>query len=277
MAITANRPSQDLVDIVKSLDGKWHGSFAMARCPAHPDGAPSLSLRQGNIRILVKCFAGCSPDAIFQALKLTPRVRGALAPDYRPAPSTANVARIWDDAREIKGTLAERYLKIRKLPLNLPDIRFHPRCPHKPKPHTEFKPALIVAVREGPVLKAIQRIFLDPNTGFRTEKVMLGQPGMAAWRPPLIEDTLAIAEGFEDAAAYTKLHGIVCWSALGSERLPLLAIPDSIKELVIAEDNNQPGRHGAKRAWKAYLRPGLKLRRHTPRPFEDWAAVNEAR
>lgn len=277
MAITAKKPSQDLIDIVSSLKGTWHGSFAMACCPAHADGAPSLSLRQGDTRILVKCFAGCTPEAIFQALRFVPATCGAPAPNYRPAPATANITKIWEQAREIKGTLAERYLQSRKLPLNLPDVRFHPRCPHKPKPHTEFKPALIVAVREGHALKAIQRIFLDPVTGFRTEKVMLGQPGMGAWRPKLVGDTLALAEGFEDAAAYTKLHGITCWASLGSERLPLLAIPVSIKELVIAEDNNQPGRHGARRAWKAYQRPGLKLRRHTPRPFEDWAAVNEAR
>lgn len=276
MAITAKKPSQELIDIVASLKGQWYGSFAMARCPAHADNGPSLSLRQGDTRILVKCFAGCTPEAVFHALRFTPAVRGAPAPVYRAAPQTANILRIWDEAREIRGTLAERYLQLRNLPLNLPDIRFHPRCPHKPKPHTEFKPALIVAVREGLKLTAIQRIFLDPVTGYRTEKVMLGKPGMGAWRPQFSGGTLAIAESFEDAAAYSKLHNVVCWSSLGSERLPLLALPDGLSELIIAEDNNQAGRHGARRAWKAYQRPGLKLRRHTPRPYEDWAAKNAA-
>jgi hypothetical protein len=42
----------------------------MALCPAHPDKNPSLSLRERNGKILVKCQAGCSTDSVLNALGL---------------------------------------------------------------------------------------------------------------------------------------------------------------------------------------------------------------
>lgn len=43
----------------------------MARCPAHDDERPSLSIKQGaNDRVFVKCFAGCERNSIRIALGL---------------------------------------------------------------------------------------------------------------------------------------------------------------------------------------------------------------
>ena len=45
-----------------------------ARCPAHRDRLPSLSIAEGRDgRVLLHCFAGCSTDAILAALKLSRR------------------------------------------------------------------------------------------------------------------------------------------------------------------------------------------------------------
>lgn len=274
--LIALRPTQEIVDIVASLRGKWHGSYALCRCPAHTDNTPSLSIRQGNKGILVHCFAGCDPENVLREIgRIAPR-RGTPMPAFSAARSSTNARRIWDEGREIRKTLAERYLLRRNLPIDLPDIRFHPSCPHRPKPYTRFLPALLVAIRQGPEITAIQRIFLDPETHWHTGKYMLGRPDMGSWRQPLAGPTLAIAEGFEDAAAFTRQQDTPCWAALGAERLPLLALPDSIETLIIAEDDNLPGRAGARRALHAYRRPGLRIMRKSPRPFEDWAAANEA-
>lgn len=41
-----------------------------ARCPAHPDRTPSLTVREGEKGILVKCFAGCTLAEIAGSLGL---------------------------------------------------------------------------------------------------------------------------------------------------------------------------------------------------------------
>lgn len=46
--------------------GKW-----VARCPAHEDKSPSLSIRDAGDRVLLKCHAGCSAAAVVAALGLT--------------------------------------------------------------------------------------------------------------------------------------------------------------------------------------------------------------
>jgi hypothetical protein len=49
--------------------GRWQ-----ARCPAHADRSPSLSIREGKDGlVLVHCFAGCSLEAILVALGLAHR------------------------------------------------------------------------------------------------------------------------------------------------------------------------------------------------------------
>jgi len=34
-------------EITEALDGRWHGTYGTARCPAHDDHEPSLSIRDG--------------------------------------------------------------------------------------------------------------------------------------------------------------------------------------------------------------------------------------
>jgi hypothetical protein len=47
-------------------DAKW-----IARCPAHEDRSPSLSIRQVEDRLLIHDHAGCEPAAIVAALGLS--------------------------------------------------------------------------------------------------------------------------------------------------------------------------------------------------------------
>src|SRR3546814_7902625 len=99
-----------------------------------------------------------------------------------PARASGNAARLWEKGLPIPGTLAERYLTLRHLEPPTDDLRFHPRCPYRPKSWTTFHPALLVAVREGRRLTAIQRIFLDRETGKYRMKLMLGRPDRKSTR-----------------------------------------------------------------------------------------------
>jgi putative DNA primase/helicase len=44
------------------------GKGFKSRCPAHDDSNPSLSIRETNGKILIKCFAGCTTDEVCKAL-----------------------------------------------------------------------------------------------------------------------------------------------------------------------------------------------------------------
>jgi hypothetical protein len=60
------------------------GDGWMARCPAHEDRNPSLSVSEGERGLLVKCWAGCTVGAITAALGV--RVSD-LFYDQRPNPT----------------------------------------------------------------------------------------------------------------------------------------------------------------------------------------------
>jgi hypothetical protein len=76
-------------DILPRLDkvkrtgrGNW-----LARCPAHDDGGPSLTIRaEDDGRILVHCFAGCSFEEIKDAVGLgwEPWFPPKQKDDYKP-------------------------------------------------------------------------------------------------------------------------------------------------------------------------------------------------
>ncbi len=277
MPLTAKRPSQELVDIVGALGGTWSGYVAMCRCPAHADSDPSLSIRQGDRSILVTCFAGCSRDDVLRELRRVRLGQHYALPDPANPPRAANVQRIWDQAIDVRGTLAERYLARRNLLPPPPDIRFHPRCPYLPKPKTVFLPALLIAVREIRKLVAIQRIFLDENTADYVRKVMLGTPLSGAWSGRGGGSTLAIAEGFETADAFWRLNEIPCCASLGARRLNQLIIPPGVTSLLIAEDNDPEGKRAGALAEEHYARPDLHIRRSPPpSKFKDWAKALDA-
>ncbi|MEE4208230.1 MAG: toprim domain-containing protein [Parvularcula sp.] len=273
----AKRPTQNSMDIVAALRGQWHGAYAICHCPAHDDRRPSLSIRQGDKGLLVHCFAGCEPKDVLREIARLPAGGRPNVPNSNSyfTQSRGDPRRLWDSGVPVLGTLGVRYLTARHLPTDLPDIRFHLRCPLGPKPRTRYLPALLIALREGDELKAVQRIFLDADTARSTGKMLLGSPGRAAWRAEGSAQTLALAEGFEDAAAFAKLTGITCWAALGGERLPLLRLPDDIDQLILAPDHDRAGRRAARKAEAAYYRPGLAIDTRYPRPFKDWAAMNE--
>jgi hypothetical protein len=73
-----------LADFVSRLQGVRHtqSGGVIARCPAHDDRSPSLSVAdRGDGGLLVHCFAGCDAGAIVAAMGLT---LGDLMPS-RPA------------------------------------------------------------------------------------------------------------------------------------------------------------------------------------------------
>ena len=55
--------------IARALGGRKAGQGWMARCPAHDDREPSLSIREADGKVLVRCHAGCEQRDVIAALK----------------------------------------------------------------------------------------------------------------------------------------------------------------------------------------------------------------
>jgi hypothetical protein len=65
--------SPPVENLVSCLQAKRSGKGWRAKCPAHEDHEPSLSISEGaDGRALLKCFGGCSTENVLVALGLTP-------------------------------------------------------------------------------------------------------------------------------------------------------------------------------------------------------------
>lgn len=85
-------------NLVSRLDAKRSGNGWKAKCPAHDDQIPSLSINEGvDGRVLLKCHAGCDVDSICAALNIR---TVDLFPTKHFLPSgngaTGNLARLLD-------------------------------------------------------------------------------------------------------------------------------------------------------------------------------------
>ncbi|MCY1206635.1 hypothetical protein D9M72_182090 [compost metagenome] len=66
-------PSQLLQQFLRRLEDVSSSARGFtARCPAHDDRNPSLSIKEGDDgRVLLHCFAGCTPQEVVADLGLT--------------------------------------------------------------------------------------------------------------------------------------------------------------------------------------------------------------
>lgn len=93
----------ELLQARPSGAGRWQ-----ARCPAHTDSSPSLSIREGREgRVLLRCFAGCSLTDILAKLNLS--IRDLFS---GPPPTREQLAKLQaeQDVRERAGIEQRRWL-----------------------------------------------------------------------------------------------------------------------------------------------------------------------
>ncbi|WP_019220820.1 DUF7146 domain-containing protein [Bartonella senegalensis] len=251
--------------ITNALRGIWHGHYGSARCPAHDDQLPSLSLSNGHDgRLLLTCYAGCSFKEIIQALRRI-GLLGKQAFVDRAYNHTLSFSKqkaerakeIWQQSQPIKNTLAETYLRNRGITCELPaDLRFHDKCPH---PLGITLPALVALVKSVGFF-AIHRTFLQANgrkTDQKPAKAMLGSVmGGAVHLSQANPKHLVICEGIE--TGLSLLSGLLSepvnvWASLSTSGMMRVNLPPIKGRLTIAIDGDDAGRKAgftlAKRAY----------------------------
>lgn len=255
----------DAERLTKALRGRWHGKYGLAFCPAHHNTrTPALRLGEGRDgRLLALCSAGCAFADVAAALRSLGLLEGAgrlHAPHPEEAARRAaeeaaerekaicRARRIWEEAKPISGTLAERYLRARVIRGPLPPaLRFHAECWHGAT--AQRLPALIAAVTlEGeaePV--AVHRTYLaEPGEKAAVEpcKAMLGPVKGGAVRIAEGAGPLVIAEGLETALTLADdlafLSPTVA-AALSTSGVSGFALPANLSHLVVAPDADVSG------------------------------------
>ncbi|MGA2794796.1 MAG: toprim domain-containing protein [Roseiarcus sp.] len=230
----------------------------------------------------MNCLAGCDFRDVFAALENMKLIeeRGPQQPKERveippPEPNPEGL-KLWRNGVPIAGTVAQTYLRNRGLFIDvMPTLRFMPALQHKFSRQTF--PAMLALILAGNRLKlGVQATFLDPSgqgkasvdpprwtyAPLRDGAVRLGPAG----------DTLGIAEGVETALSVTQLTGISCWASLGASRTHNVAIPDTVRELHLFGDNDDPGRLAVEQATKAHAHRRV-VKRFPPDGFNDYADV----
>lgn len=275
-------------EITRVLKGTWHGAYGTARCPAHDDRSPSLSLRDGEDgRLLVHCFAGCSYEAVHEALRrlglfeerhflkdrTAVRVAGrviTIAPAGSAASAPDQVARteralaLWAQCRPARGTVVERYLASRGLLLPPGDaLRFHPGLKH---PSGETWPAMVALITQGhdgqPL--GVHRTFLARDGSGKApvspDKMMLGPARRGVVRLAQAEERVLVGEGIETCLSVMQATGLPAWAALSTSGLTSLVLPATVREVTILADGDEAGERAARAAAERWAREGRRVR-----------------
>src|SRR5829696_108316 len=267
--------------IAKALGGRKAGAAWMARCPAHDDRAPSLSIADARDgKVLVRCHAGCDQQDVIAAL----RARGVWGageqrplrfwrkPDRKPPPEpdsdamrrTEAALAIWSASEPAEGTPVETYLRSRRLTIPAPiSIRFNGGLNH---PSGGVWPAMVALVTNGidGTRHAINRTYLARDGGGKApvdpQKMMLGPCRSGAVRLADPGDVLMVGEGIETCLAAMQATGYPAWAALSTSGLRTLDVPAHISEIVVLADGDQAGEAAARDCAARWKREGRRVR-----------------
>ena len=274
--------------IAQALGARKVGATWMARCPAHDDREPSLSIDEGpDGKVLVRCHTGCKQHAVISALRARGLWRGRRSwsasrgtdtgekadPACVDRGRTETALGVWRASQPAKGTLVETYLRSRGITLAVPvSIRFHPGLKH---PSGGIWPSMVALVTRGRDCKpiAIHRTFLardgSAKAPVKPAKMMLGlcRGGVVRLAEP--QGVLMVGEGIETCLAAQQATGHAGWAALSTSGLRTLELPADVREVIVLADGDYPGEAAAKScAWR-WKHEGRRVRlARAPRGFD---------
>lgn len=274
-------------EIIRALDG--NSSTGLCRCPAHDDSTPSLSVRDGsNGKVLVKCHAGCSQDAVIEAL----RARG-LWPDGSKTPTKKfekTDAEPEYDSTTVAHALFRSLAKTKEQPVAYLKGRGLKTCPSVLKliPKDAIRratqksfPAMVAPITAADGnLQGVQVTFLTldgtKNCVGKEGKVRRFFGNVNGGVVKLANDfaadkPLVVGEGVETTLAAMELSGYAGIAALNANNLKLFQ-PPSCSEVIIAADNDPPGLEAADALARRLNAEGYVVRVAVPPGIEgsDW-------
>lgn len=277
--------------LARALGGCKAGYAWMARCPAHDDREPSLSIADARDgKVLVRCHAGCDQRDVIVAL----RARGIWGADNRrpirfsrkldrvpqhevdgdAIKRTEAALAIWNGAQSAAGTPVETYLRSRGVTVPIPpSLRFHTGLKH---PSGGIWPGMVALVTHGAHGKpiGIHRTFLARDGSAKAPveptKMMLGPCRGGAVRLAKPRDVLMVGEGIETCLAAMQATEHAAWAALSTSGLRALDPPREVRDVIVLADGDDPGEAAAQNcAWR-WKREGRRVRIARPPQGTDF-------
>jgi putative DNA primase/helicase len=265
--------------VARALGGRKAGGGWTARCPAHDDRNPSLSIRDEHCKVLVRCHAGCEQANVIAAL----RKRGLWIekrscsrswtahrrpverePDRDDTRRTEAALVIWQSAQLAQATLIETYLLSRGICLPPPDaLRFHAGLKH---PSAGCWPGIVALVTNGrngtPI--AIHRTYLARDGRGKApvdpQKMMFGPCRGGAVRLADPGEVLMVGEGIETCLAAMQATGNPAWAALSTSGLRSLELPKDVRDVIVLADADEAGEAAARDCALRWKRQGRQVR-----------------
>jgi hypothetical protein len=242
-------------------------------------------------RVQVRCLAGCSSEDIINVL----RDRGLWTIKPTDDPQQREKEReeqkkkehrmrllargIFDEAKPIRGSLAETYLESRNIhdvARMIDDIRYHATCPRYSGPRYIVQPALVIAMRSVATnsVVAIQRIFLTRSGRKDGKGMMLGPASGAAMKLQHLQNhALHICEGLETGLSILAMDQGPVWAVGSTSNMQNFPILDSVNKLAIWADNDEAGLKAAAMCEQRWTSARKTVEVHTPkkgaRDFND--------
>lgn len=274
--------------ITAAMRGRWYGNYGAVRCPCHEDREPSLVLRDGAERLLVRCYAGCDARDVLQQLRRLGLLGGEangvrLGRISDPAPALDRERRaqrareLWRGALRAEGTPAEAYLRARGITIAPPlSLRFAAALWHAPSRRKH--PAMVAAV-QGPAgdVRGVHRTYLAADGAAKAAispaKMMLGDCAGGAVRLGGAGDELAIGEGIETCLSFLQATGIPTWAALSTSGMRAVALPPRAALVYLIVDADAAGEASAEATAQRLVADGRKVKLARPVAGKD---VNDA-
>jgi hypothetical protein len=288
--------------IVKALGGDLYdgGSRANIPAPGHSAADRSVSLLFKEGRVFVHTFSSQTDwRDVFDHL----RQRGLIDDEKRPtdrtlagsvaagrrgrdAPATNTVRlavarRLWDESRDIRGTLAERHCRLRQVQRSLPDAGVARFCSATPvAAYHDIRrtcPALLFALQDGcGGFTAVEITYLTAN-GLRATTLKLSRktvgpvPPNATIRLDPAAPEMLVAEGAFTTLSATERFSLPGWALTSTRNLKTWIAPQGVRAVLIAADRGEDGEASAEVLAGRLQMQGVRTRiEWPPVPHGDW-------